>query len=200
MLALCALSLSLAPAGPLQIVQRQLACLQRGDDHDFDEFFEYVDPKGAFAVAHATSASDGPVARLRWTMRREPRWKSIGSRPMAALLHHKAHEVVRGTNRGYVDESTFRCSAKVMPYFPDAPAAESTVTYSWLLRRQMCGTLANPETLWMVDQIEPVFGAWAVDDPISVGRQRVIDSDGVARSVDAAAARRAWIEARELRP
>ena len=72
---------------PADVVLAQLELLQRGDNEALEECWKYVSPYGPLTDVHHSSA--GPCARFKWTIKREPRWRQIGSRPMAAL--YKLH-------------------------------------------------------------------------------------------------------------
>ena len=117
---------------PLSIVEEQIAAMQQGpNDESLNRFWSFVDPAGGLAAKHATSASEGPVARFRQMMRygTAPRWKHIPKRPLAALLECRNVEIFKGANRGFVDDQTFVARVTARPYFPDVPDAESTVLY-----------------------------------------------------------------------
>jgi hypothetical protein len=170
---------------PLEIVQKQLNDLQTGDDASLNHFFSFCDREGAFANKFESSAPDGPIVLFKSKIRREPRWKSIGHRPVAALLHHKNAEIVKGSNKGYIDESTFKVRVRVEPYFPDAPDAESAVLFEWLLKRQIQGSVEQPTTKWLVEDILPDFGGWAVAKDLPPTAVPVVDEE---------AARQAWLK------
>ena len=68
-----------------------------------------------------------------------------------------------------------RCS----PFFPDAPFAESVVTFKVDVVRQFVDAkrhkeqaeaLGNRANCWIIDNITPGFGEWEVKDPISADR------------------------------
>ena len=172
-LAVLAAAIAFTPSGPprftqqatepLEIVREQLSCLQRGEDEDLNKFMSFVDYEGPFAEQFYSSAPDGPIVLFRSKIRREPRWRRIGQRPVAALLYHKSADIIKGANKGFVDGSTFRVRVRVQPYFKDAPEAESAVLFEWLLKRQLVGSLAKPETIWKVDNIAADFSGWFVD-------------------------------------
>jgi len=150
---------------PLSIVEEQIAAMQQGpDDESLNRFWSFVDPGGGLAAKHATSAAEGPVARFRQMMRysSHPRWKHIPKRPLAALLECRNVEIFKGSNRGFVDDQTFKVRVTARPYFPDVPDAESTVLYEWLLRRQVVGSVASPRAVWRVDDITPDWPGWVV--------------------------------------
>lgn len=169
---------------PLDIVRHQLSALQRGGDEDLAAFMQYCDPMGELCAAHDSSASDGPLALFKAKIRREPRWRRIGQRPLAALLHHKSADIIKGANKGYSDDSTFRVRVRVQPHFPDAPEAESEVLFDWLLRRSLVGSLSAPKTIWRVDQVSADFSGWSVSTGTPSTAAEVRDED---------AARAAWL-------
>jgi len=170
---------------PLQIVPEQLDALRSGSDQDFTHFFQFVDPRGELARSHASSAPDGPVVMFRAKVRREPRWKSIGLRPHAALLKHKSSEIIRSRNKGYVDDDTFCARVRVLPFFPDAPSAESEVLFQWILRRQLTGSLGAPKLVWRVDDISADFGGWVV--------KKEVGDNAAPIPIAEAAAKAAWL-------
>jgi hypothetical protein len=159
---------------PLEVVELMLGAFQRGTNQDIEELFAFVDPNGDLAMEHAMSSA-GPMAKFRWTIRKEPRWKNIARRPQAALLHMRDWQVLGhlGTD---VDVRLYRVRAQ--PYFPDAPHAESDVIFQWKLTRHVSkGT--HPDVLaalgsladcWLVNSIEPLYGEWEVKDRLCAER------------------------------
>ena len=121
---------------------------------------------------HAMSSA-GPMAKFRWTIRKEPRWKNIARQPQAALLHMRDWQVLGhlGTD---VDVRLYRVRAQ--PY-PRAPHAESDVIFQWKLTRHVSkGT--HPDVLaalgsladcWLVPSIRR-YGEWEVKDRLCAER------------------------------
>jgi hypothetical protein len=156
---------------PLNIVEAQLAAFQRGSDDDIAELYSLISPDGKMALQQK-NGMDG----FRWAVRREPRWLHISARPHAALLNCRSWTVV-GQLRLGLDSIVFRVSA--MPFFPDAPHAESEVVFNWHLCRQLAGLGAHPSAAealgdragcWLVNDIEPDYSGWQVLDPSSAGK------------------------------
>lgn len=164
---------------PLDIVEAQLRCFQRGADEDIDELWAFVAPNSELAEEHwsdgegSTAPSMSAVEKFRSEIRREPRWESIAGRPCAALLYMREWKVL-GVVMTDADRMIYRVRAS--PTFPDAPHAESEVAFNWhLVRRRAenpsaAAALGDLADCWMVHQIAPDYGAWAVADPLSADR------------------------------
>ena len=60
---------------------------------------------------------------------------------------------------------------RATPYFPDAPGAESSVVFKWILTKLTdstgMGRMGAMEGRWMVHDIEADFSGWAVLNPNS---------------------------------
>lgn len=165
---------------PLDIIQSQLELLQRGADDDLRKFFSFCDLEGSFAARFANSSPDGPMTLFRSRIKREPRWKNIGQRPVAALLHHKQADIVK--TPGFLDDATFQVRVRVKPWFPDAPDAEAAVLFDWLLRRQFSGSLDRPELIWRVEDIAASFDGWAVDTGVPATAQWPVVDEAQAKA------------------
>ena len=155
------------PLEPLEIIQEQISALQQGpDDESLARFWSFVDPAGALSAAHDTPAAGGSLVRFQQKMRcggrASGRWSKIHMKPLVALLECHDAEIVKGPNRGFVDGQTFVARVKARPCFPDAPDAEASVLFEWVLRRQVTGSLAAPRAVWRVDDIQPDWQGWNV--------------------------------------
>ncbi len=148
---------------PLEVIAAQLSALQVGSDEELDRAWEFVDPDGPLALAHSSSA--GARSRWKWEVRREPRWRQIGARPMAALFRHSGWSLT-----SVMEPTPHKCIVRVRahPWFPDAPHAESEATFQWELVKQPEASPAassyevSHPGCWLVHQIEADFGGWQV--------------------------------------
>lgn len=166
--------LPLAPSpkiSPREVVEIQCAALQRGGNEDIEHMWRFVAPDGPLAVAHQSSA--GAMARFRWTVRKEPRWRNIASRPHAALLSMRSWDMLGCV---MIDADVVQCRVRASPCFPDALHAESEVSFLWTLVKQRA---LHPETAealgatrdcWMVHDIAADYASWHVHDPLNAER------------------------------
>lgn len=155
---------------PSEIVDMMLQAFKRGTDEAIADLFQYVLPVGELAMQFDYGKA-GPMTNFRIKVRTEPRWKSIASRPHAALLHMRGYEVMGGV---MTDPDIRYYMVRGQPFFPDCPEAESDVLFQFELvkmRGSMHAEMATPyDGCWMVNRVEPKYEDWVVRDPLSAER------------------------------
>ena len=130
---------------PLEVVEAMLAAFQRGENDDIEQLFNFVLPNGDLASQYQSAV--GPMLSFRWTIRKEPRWKSIARRPHAALLKMRSWEIL---GRLVVDADQLLYRVRASPFFPDAPQAEASCDFTWQLVRQHAAT-SHPAAAMLVE-------------------------------------------------
>jgi len=164
--------LALGPSTELEpstIVDMVMKGFQRGTNEDVEDLFQFVEPTGKLANSYQGSA--GPMKNFRIKIRKEPRWKSIANRPIAALLHMRNFTIMGGV---MTDPDVRVYHVRAEPFFPDAPQAESEVIFQFELVRQRASiesgitALGSHHKCWLIDSIEPKYSDWAVRDPIGI--------------------------------
>ena len=157
-----------------KVVKMVCDALKRGSNEDIEAMWNFIEPEGGLASQYRSAA--GSMKAFRWKVRKEQRWKNIAARPHAAMVHMRGYELIGGLMTDVdVRQYLVRCS----PFFPDAPFAESVVTFKVDVVRQFVDAkrhkeqaeaLGNRANCWIIDNITPGFGEWEVKDPISADR------------------------------
>ena len=156
---------------PAKVVEMVCDALKRGTNEDIEAMWAFVEPEGGLAAQYPSSA--GSMQAFRWKVRKEQRWKNIAARPHAAMLHMRGYDVIGGL---MTDVDAVQYHVRCSPFFPDAPFAESVVTFKVDVVRQLAQNdehaeaLGNRANCWIIHDITPGFGEWEVKDPLSADR------------------------------